>query len=60
MRIILYLSVLVLGVNFAVAQQLIELPVDGNPEVSWKGDAKTYFSSDWNTCMVGFETLVTT
>ncbi len=52
MRIILYLSVLVLGVNFAVAQQLIELPVDGNPEVSWKGDAKTYFSSDWNTQVV--------
>ena len=52
MKISFFLIVILLGLQICSAQQIIELPVDGNSDINWTGDAKKYFSADWNTEVV--------
>lgn len=51
MKIITTSIIIVLSLQFGLAQR-IELPNENNSGLSWEGDAKEYFSSDWNTQVV--------
>lgn len=48
-------TILLLGIctiNFALAQEIIELPHEKSTETIWKGDEKEYFSAIWKTQVV--------